>query len=59
MASKDGKFKGYVKPIIKNLDVVGPEDRHDNFFNKIWEQIVGAAGVIFKNKKKIRLQLKW
>lgn len=58
MAAKDGKFKGYVKPIIKDLKVVGPEDRHDTFFNKVWEQIVGAAGVIFKNQKKDQVATK-
>ena len=52
MAAKDGKFKRYVKPIIKDLKVVGPEDRHDKFFNKVYEQILGAAGVILKNQKK-------
>lgn len=58
MAAKDGKFKGYVKPIIKDLDVVGPEDRNDKFFNKVWEQIVGAAGVILKNPKKDQIATK-
>ncbi|MBK5286034.1 MAG: DUF748 domain-containing protein [Bacteroidia bacterium] len=58
MAAKDGKFKGYVKPIIKDLDVVGPEDRHDKFFNKVWEHIVGAAGVILKNQKKDQVATK-
>lgn len=58
MAAKDGKFKGYVKPIIKDLKVVGAEDRHDTFFNKVWEQIVGAAGVIFKNQKKDQVATK-
>ena len=58
MAAKDGKFKGYVKPIIKDLKVVGPEDRHDKFFNKVWEQIVGAAGVILKNQKKDQVATK-
>ena len=58
MAAKEGKFKGYVKPIIKDLKVVGPEDRHDSFLNKIWEQIVGAVGVIFKNQKKEQLATK-
>ena len=58
MAAKDGKFKGYVKPIIKDLKVVGPEDRHDTFFNKVWEQIVGAAGVILKNQKKDQVATK-
>jgi len=58
MAAKDGKFKGYVKPIITDLKVVGPEDRHDTFFNKVWEQIVGAAGVIFRNQKKDQVATK-
>ena len=58
MAAKNSKFKGYVKPIIKDLKVVGPEDRHDKFFNKVWEQIVGAAGVIFKNQKKGQIATK-
>jgi hypothetical protein len=52
MAAKEGKFKGYVKPIIKDLDVVGPQDRKDNFMNKVWEQVVGAAGVILRNQRK-------
>jgi hypothetical protein len=58
MAAKDGKFKGYVKPIIKNLDVVGPQDKRDNFFNKVYEQIVGAAGVILRNQKKDQVATK-
>jgi hypothetical protein len=51
VAAIDGKFKGYVKPIIKDLDVVGPQDKQDSFFNKLYEQLVGTAGVIFKNQK--------
>ncbi len=58
MAAKDGKFKGYVKPIIKDLDVVGPQDKHDSFFNRVYEHIVGAAGVILKNQKKEQVATK-
>ncbi len=58
MAAKDGKFAGYVKPIIKNLDVVGPQDKHDSFFNKVYEQIVGAAGVILRNPKEKQVATK-
>lgn len=52
MAAKDGKFKGYVKPIIKDLDVVGPEDKNDSFLHKIYENLVGGLGHLFKNPKK-------
>lgn len=57
-AAKEGKFAGYVKPIIKDLDVVGPEDKDDKFFDKLWEGVVGAAGVILKNPKKDQVATK-
>lgn len=58
VATKNGRFRGYVKPIIKDLDVVGPEDRHDAFFQKIWEAIVGGVGVIFRNQEKNQVATK-
>ena len=58
MAGKDGAFIGYVKPLITNLDVVGSQDRNDSFFNKLWEVIVGAAGVVLKNQKKDQVATK-
>lgn len=50
VASKEGKFRGYVKPIIKDLDILGEEDRDDNVFRQLWEGLVGAAGQVFKNQ---------
>ena len=50
VASKESKFTGYVKPIIKDLDVLGKEDRKDNVFQKIWEGLVGGVGQVFKNQ---------
>lgn len=58
IAADKGKFKGYVKPLIKDLDVVGKEDRNDNFFSQVWEQVVGAAGVILRNQKKDQIAAK-
>jgi len=58
MAAKNGAFKGYVKPIIKDLDVVGPEDKKDGFFHKVWESLVGAVGVVFRNQKKDQVATK-
>lgn len=57
-AAKDGKYKGYVKPVIKDLDVVGPEDRKDKFFQKVWENVVGLAGKILNNPKKDQIATK-
>ena len=38
--------------------MVGPEDRKDKFFQKVWENIVGAAGKILKNPKKDQIATK-
>ena len=58
MAAKNGRYKGYVKPMIKDLDVVGPEDKNDAFFNKLYESVAGAAADVFKNKKTDKLATK-
>lgn len=50
-ASNNGQFSGYVKPVIKDLDVLGPEDKKDPFLQKIWEGIFGTGGVILKNQR--------
>jgi hypothetical protein len=52
IAAKDGKFKGYVKPFIKDLKVLGPEDKHDNILKKAWEGFVGTMGEVFENQRK-------
>ncbi|WP_428653347.1 DUF748 domain-containing protein [Runella sp.] len=57
-AAKDGKFKGYVKPIIKDLDVLGPEDRKDSFFQKIWEALAGGVSKVLENPSKDQVATK-
>ena len=58
MATRNGEFDGYVKPVIKDLDVLGPEDKNDSFFHKIYEGIVGTAGDILDNPKKDQIATK-
>jgi hypothetical protein len=58
LAAKDGKFIGYVKPLIKDLDVLGPEDRHDSFFAQVWEGAVGTVAKLFSNWPKDQLATK-
>lgn len=57
-AAKDGKFAGYVKPVIQDLDVLGKEDRDDNILRKLWEGIAGTVGQIFKNQAKDQVATK-
>jgi hypothetical protein len=58
MAARNGEFDGYVKPIIKDLDVRGPEDKKDPLVQKIWESIVGTGGVILRNQRKDQVATK-
>lgn len=52
VAAKEGSFAGYVKPIVKSLDVYGPEDKHDNIFRKLWEALAGGASEVLENQPK-------
>lgn len=58
VAAKEGAFTGYVKPVIKDLDVLGKEDRDDNIFRKMWEAIAGFAGEVFENQPKDQVATK-
>ncbi|MGV9013132.1 MAG: DUF748 domain-containing protein [Flavobacteriales bacterium] len=58
VATRNGAFTGYVKPVIKDLDVLGPEDKNDSFFHKLYEGIVGTAGSILTNPKKDQVATK-
>jgi hypothetical protein len=58
VASKEGKFTGYVKPLIQDLDVLGKEDRDDNIFRKLWEGLAGTVGEIFQNQEKDQVATK-
>lgn len=58
VAAKQGKFTGYVKPVIKDLDVLGKEDRQDNVFRKLWEGLAGTVGEIFENQKRDQVATK-
>jgi hypothetical protein len=58
IAAKDGNFAGYVKPLIRDLDILGKEDRDDNLFQKLWEAVVGTAGEVLENPKKDQVATK-
>lgn len=59
-AGKDGRFTGYVKPIVQGLDVVSwrGQDKKDGFFQKLWETAVGGAAELLQNQKKDQLATK-
>jgi hypothetical protein len=57
-AAKDGYFSGYVKPIMKDLDLTGIEDRKDNVLRKLWEGFADAVGEVVENKSKEQVATK-
>jgi len=48
VAIADGYLKSYVKPLLKNSELIGPED---GFFEKLWEGFVGFFKFVLKNQK--------
>ncbi|HYG19298.1 MAG TPA: DUF748 domain-containing protein [Ohtaekwangia sp.] len=58
VAAKEGRFEGYVKPLLQDLDVLGKEDREDNVFRKMWEGLAGGLGEVFENQSKDQVATK-
>lgn len=58
IATRDRAFTGYVKPIIKDLDVLGKEDKKDPFLRKFWEGLVGTVGDVLTNPREDQVATK-
>ena len=49
--AKEGQVQGYVKPLFRNLKVIGRKDlKEDNVLQVFWETLIGAAAEILKNQ---------
>lgn len=49
IAAKDGGFEGYVKPIVKDLEI---EKKRAGALKSLWAHVVAAAGTLLKNRRK-------
>src|SRR5690606_30471349 len=49
LAAADGRFEGYVKPIIENPKIFRMDEPADGPFQKAWEAIVEIGTQILKN----------
>lgn len=58
IAAREGRFEGYVKPLVKDLEVVewGKEEE-GGFFQKVWETIVAAGSELLENRGKEKEQI--
>lgn len=57
-AAKEGGFGGYVKPFLKDLDVVQWTKQEGDFKQILWESVVGGAAEVLQNQRKEQLATK-
>lgn len=57
-AGKEGGFGGYVKPVLKDLDIVQWTKEEGNFKQILWETLVGSAAELLQNQNKEQLASK-
>lgn len=53
--SAKGSYDGYVKPLFKDMKVIGPKDKDQNMLSKLWESIVGAAAKLLESEETERV----
>lgn len=49
LAAADGKFEGYAKPVMRDVNMYSSEEPEKNPLKRLWEGIIDIAADIFKN----------
>jgi hypothetical protein len=49
VAAADGRFKGYAKPLMHDVDMLSTREEEPNPFRRMWEGLVEIAANIFEN----------
>jgi len=53
LAAKEGFFKGYVKPLAKDVKIFSPEEKDEGgFLASTWEALVAGVESVFENQEK-------
>ncbi len=52
LAAADGRFKGYAKPLLKDLDIIEIKEDIKNPLKLFWKSVVAGAIKLFKNQPK-------
>ncbi|WP_313713115.1 DUF748 domain-containing protein [Pseudomonas sp.] len=54
--AEEGRLHGYIKPLLRDVDVFDwqqdVENKNKNLFRSIWEALVGASETVLKNQPK-------
>jgi Domain of Unknown Function (DUF748) len=51
LAAAEGKFKGYAKPVMRNVNIYSSEEPEENPLRRLWEGVVDFAANVFENDK--------
>ena len=51
LAAADGRFEGYIKPIMEDPHIFSMEEPSSGPFQKAWEALVGVAAALFENRE--------
>ncbi|MET0536187.1 MAG: DUF748 domain-containing protein [Steroidobacter sp.] len=52
LAAADGKFQGYAKPVLRNVDIYSSDEPEENLLKRIWEGLVDFAANVLENDEK-------
>jgi hypothetical protein len=52
IAAADGKFQGYAKPVLRNVNIYSSEEQEESFLKRIWEGLVDFAANVLENDEK-------
>lgn len=51
LAAADGKFKGYAKPVMQNVNIYSSEEPEKNPLRRLWEGLIEFAAEVFENEE--------
>lgn len=51
LAAADGKFKGYAKPVMRDVNIYSSSEPEKNPLKRLWEGIIDVAAKILENRE--------
>lgn len=55
LAASKGRFRGYVKPFVDDLQVLDWDREREAFLNRIWQGVVEVVGEVLEDQDKSRI----
>jgi hypothetical protein len=52
LAAADGKFKGYAKPVMRDVNIYSSDEPEKNPLKRLWEGLIDVAAKIVENHEK-------